>query len=129
MACCAGVRRWWDSRTGVDEMVDRRIVIIFRRNLFVRHPLPLKTTNAKSLTPQPRYVAMHTMQEDDMLNNTTQDNENQISSMNGYLDAGSSSRGGQSRRPGNKEGRSVSLIFAAVGGMLLPLLTQVGHAH
>ena len=72
---------------------------------------------------------MHTMQEDDMLNNTTQDNENQISSMNGYLDAGSSSRGGQSRRPGNKEGRSVSLIFAAVGGMLLPLLTQVGHAH
>ena len=49
--------------------------------------------------------------------------------MNGYLDAGSSSRGGQSRRPGNKEGRSVSLVFAAVAGMLLPLLTQVGHAH
>ena len=73
---------------------------------------------------------MHTMQEDDMLNNTTQDSENQSSSMmNGYLDAGSSSRGGQSRRPGNKEGRSVSLVFAAVGGMLLPLLTQVGHAH
>ena len=66
-----------------------------------------------------------------MLNNITLDSENQSSSsmMNGYLDAGSSSRGGQARRPGNKEGRSVSLVFAAVGGMLLPLLTQVGHAH
>lgn len=70
------------------------------------------------------------MQEDDMLNDTAQDNENQ--SNNGYLDVGgssSSSSRGQSRKPGNKEGRSASLVFAAVGGMLLPLLTQVGHAH
>ena len=74
---------------------------------------------------------MHTMQEDDMLNNPTQDSENQHSSMsmNGYLDAGGNSGRGQARRPGSKEGRSASLVFAAVGGMLLPLLTQVGHAH
>ena len=63
---------------------------------------------------------MHTMQEDDNSQSVAQD-ENQS---NGYLDAGSSR---QSRRP--KEGRSASLVFAAVAGMLLPLLTQVGHAH
>ena len=78
---------------------------------------------------------MHTMQEDDMINTTPLDPDSQSSmSMNGYLDAGGSSliRGGggqSSRKVGNKEGRSVSLVFAAVGGMLLPLLTQVGHAH
>lgn len=136
MAYCAGIGRWWDGRTGVDEMVDRRVIVIFRRNIFVSPPPP-KIKNSNPLTPLlllPRYVAMHTMQEDDMLNTPTQDPDNQNSSMsmsmNGYLDAGSSSRGGgQSRRPGNKEGRSASLVFAAVGGMLLPLLTQVGHAH
>lgn len=62
---------------------------------------------------------MHTMQEDDM-QSAAQDE----SQSNGYLDAGN---GRQSRRP--KEGRSARLVFAAVGGMLLPLLTQVGHAH
>ena len=62
---------------------------------------------------------MHTMQEDDTQSVAQDENQS-----NGYLDAGS---GRQSRRP--KEGRSVSLIFAAVAGMLLPLLTQVGHAH
>ena len=45
------------------------------------------------------------------------------SQMNGYLDGG----GRQSRRP--KEGRSARLVLAAVGGMLLPLITQIGHAH
>ena len=62
---------------------------------------------------------MHTMQEDD--NHMTAQEESQG---NGYLDAGSSR---QSRRP--KEGKSPKLVFAAVGGMLLPLLTQIGHAH
>lgn len=68
---------------------------------------------------------MHTMQEDDNMNMQSigQDEQNQS---NGYLDSGMSGRS-QSRRP--KEGRSASLVFAAVGGMLLPLLTQVGHAH
>ena len=142
MACCAGVGRWWDGRAGVDEMVDGRVVVIFRGNVFVSPPtLPPKTTmKYDPLTrSQPRYVAMHTMQEDDMINTTPLDPDSQSSgmmSMNGYLDAGPSSsmRGGggggpSSRKPGNKEGRSASLVFAAVGGMLLPLLTQVGHAH
>ena len=67
------------------------------------------------------------MQEDDNINTQSlAPDENQS---NGYLDGGMSGSRNQSRRPGGKEGRSASLVFAAVGGMLLPLLTQVGHAH
>ncbi len=61
---------------------------------------------------------MHTMQEED--NQSAGQDESQ---MNGYLDGGSR----QSRQP--KPGKSARLIFGAVGGMLLPLLTQIGHAH
>ena len=65
------------------------------------------------------YVAMHTMQEEDS-QTLVQD---EIPS-NGFL-------GEPSGRPakGQKEGRSPRLVMAAVGGMLLPLLTQIGHAH
>lgn len=59
---------------------------------------------------------MHTMQEED-----SQSAAQDESQMNGYLD------GRQSRQP--KPGRSAGLVFGAVGGMLLPLLTQIGHAH
>ena len=69
--------------------------------------------------PSPRYVAMHTMQEDE-----TQSGAQEESQGNGYLEAGG---GRQSRR--SKEGKSARLVLAAVGGMLLPLLTQIGHAH
>ena len=69
---------------------------------------------------------MHTMQEDDNIN--TQNLAPDENQSNGYLDPGMGSSRNQSRRPG-KEGRSASLVFAAVAGMLLPLLTQVGHAH
>lgn len=62
---------------------------------------------------------MHTMQEEDSQNATQEENQS-----NGYLEAGS---GRQSRR--RKEGRSAKLVLAAVGGMLLPLITQIGHAH
>lgn len=47
---------------------------------------------------------------------------------NGYLD-------GSGRAPhirGGQQGgarRSAKLVVAAVGGMLLPLVTQIGHAH
>ena len=61
---------------------------------------------------------MHTMQEDD-----SQIMAQEESQSNGYLDG----VGRQSRRP--KEGKSARLVLAAVGGMLLPLLTQIGHAH
>ena len=64
------------------------------------------------------YVAMHTMQEEDS-QNATQDE----SPSNGYLENG----GRPSRR--QKGGRNPRLVLAAVGGMLLPLITQIGHAH
>lgn len=71
------------------------------------------------------YVAMHTMQEED----SRQSSNNNIledTGSNGYID-GSHLR----ERPqgGAADGRSLKLVLAAVGGMLLPLITQVGHAH
>ena len=65
-----------------------------------------------------RFVAMHTMQEADTQNATPDESQG-----NGYLDGDIR----PSRRP--KEGRSARLVLAAVGGMLLPLITQIGHAH
>lgn len=63
---------------------------------------------------------MHTMQEVD----TGSATEETSGFGNGYLDAG------HRRDPHQaKEGRSSKLVFAAVAGMLLPLITQVGHAH
>lgn len=43
---------------------------------------------------------------------------------NSYLDG---SLRGQHRLA--REGRSLKLVFVAVVGMLLPLITQIGHAH
>ena len=60
---------------------------------------------------------MHTMQEDDSQNLQQEEG-------NGYLDGPS----GRSVRQ-KKQGQSPRLVLAAVGGMLLPLLTQIGHAH
>ena len=65
-----------------------------------------------------RYVAMHTMQEEDSQNGGQEE-----SPSNGYLDSG----GRPPRR--QKGGRNPRLVLAAVGGMLLPLITQIGHAH
>ena len=61
---------------------------------------------------------MHTMQENDTSGNT----ENTLG--NGYLE-GNHERG-QARQDSQKD---VKLIAAAVVGMLLPLVTQLGHAH
>ncbi|KAL8741234.1 MAG: hypothetical protein Q9190_006142 [Brigantiaea leucoxantha] len=87
------------------------------------------------------YVAMHTMQESD----TTSISDQGFG--NGYLDSGGghhlrngSTGGGEgdyesgtmynNRQTGNRpQRRSFKLVAAAVGGMLLPLITQVGHAH
>ena len=63
---------------------------------------------------------MHTMNEDDSpASSTSEDGQS-----NGYLEAG----GGRQPRKG-KESKSPRLVVAAVGGMLLPLITQIGHAH
>ena len=58
------------------------------------------------------------MQEEDSQNTGQEENQS-----NGYLESG----GRQARR--QKGGRSPRLVLAAVGGMLLPLITQIGHAH
>ena len=62
---------------------------------------------------------MHTMQDEDQSNSISEDGQS-----NGYID-GSHLR----ERPNPTDGRSLMLVFAAVGGMLLPLITQIGHAH
>ncbi|KAL8921590.1 MAG: hypothetical protein Q9172_003949 [Xanthocarpia lactea] len=68
------------------------------------------------------YVAMHTMQETDISGVV----EETAGFGNGYLDGGGGHR--RDSRQG-KEGKSLRLVVAAVGGMLLPLITQIGHAH
>ncbi len=60
---------------------------------------------------------MHTMQDEDK--ESTEESQG-----NGYLDMGN---GRQSRQA--KGGKDARLVLAAVGGMLLPLITQIGHAH
>ena len=67
-----------------------------------------------------RYVAMHTMQEDDSAHGAGYEE----SHGNGYLDVNNGRDAGR-----QKGGPSLQLVLAAVGGMLLPLLTQIGHAH
>ena len=64
-------------------------------------------------------MAMHTMQEDDEGGQYGQGDGHG----NGYVD------GGMGRETRQKEGKSLRLVLAAVAGMLLPLITQVGHAH
>ncbi|KAI4108712.1 MAG: hypothetical protein L6R37_000876 [Teloschistes peruensis] len=74
------------------------------------------------------YVAMHTMQENDLSGVGTEETMGGFG--NGYLDSGGG--GGMHRRDsrqGGKQVRSLRLLAAAVGGMLLPLITQMGHAH
>ncbi|KAI4228440.1 MAG: hypothetical protein L6R36_001631 [Xanthoria steineri] len=63
------------------------------------------------------YVAMHTMQETDISGLV----EDTMGFGNGYLEGGGGHRR-DSRQM--KEGKSLRLVAAAVGGMLLPLITQ-----
>lgn len=59
---------------------------------------------------------MHTMQDEESQNMAQEEPMG-----NGYLDSRQTRKG--------KDSKSPKLILAAVGGMLLPLLTQLGHAH
>jgi hypothetical protein len=61
---------------------------------------------------QRRYVAMHAMQEDSSHDHSTS---------NGYAEGGGSQR--------NKPKPQMKDTLAAVGGMFIPLLTQLGHHH
>lgn len=66
------------------------------------------------MTDMNRYVAMHAMQEDSHP-------EHSHSSSNGYAEINPSQR---------KQPKSTMRdTLAAVGGMLIPLLTQIGHHH
>ena len=62
---------------------------------------------------------MHAMQEDDLSHDEAH------SGSNGYLGA----MDGQALYAPQKQGPSLRLTLAAVAGMLLPLVTQVGHHH
>lgn len=66
---------------------------------------------------------------------TLQESENPSSSVtiddppsNGYLDGPPHHGRDMHHRP-PREGRSLKLVLAAIAGMLLPLITQIGHAH
>ena len=89
-------------------MVDWDAAVILWRHFSVStpiHPSPLYQILTAS-----RYVAMHAMQEDS-------GHDHPIS--NGYADGSSSQR--KQTRPQMRD------TLAAVGGMLIPLLTQIGH--
>jgi solute carrier family 39 (zinc transporter), member 9 len=60
-----------------------------------------------------RYVAMHAMQEDS--------GSHEHGTSNGYAEGGSMQR--KQPKPQMRD------TLAAVGGMLIPLLTQIGHHH
>ena len=64
-----------------------------------------------------RYVAMHTMQENSHSHNTADG-----SAGNGYADP-------YAPKAHEVEGMTMTELIATVGGMLLPLVLQAGHAH
>ena len=88
--------------------MDWDVASVFCGHIFVGIPSPVTF----HLLIQNRYVAMHAMQEDAGHDHSTS---------NGYAEGGSSQR--KQLKP------QVRDTLAAVGGMLIPLLTQVGHHH
>jgi hypothetical protein len=88
--------------------VDGDAVVIFRGDFPVGHTLP-RILNVIILTV-PRYVAMHAMQEEA---------PHEHSASNGYVESPIAQR--KQAKPRMRD------TFAAVGGMLIPILTQIGH--
>lgn len=64
---------------------------------------------------------MHTMQDGGHSHGSSTSGQNGYADTNGY-------DGYQGATP-RQEGPTLTETLAAVGGMLLPLLTQFGHAH
>lgn len=93
-------------------MVDGNVVVVFCWDVSVRFLTPF--SDVRSLLTNERYVAMHAMQED-----SPHEHSHPVS--NGYADSISSQR--QKPKPQMRD------TLAAVGGMLIPLLTQIGHHH
>lgn len=90
-------------------MVDRHVAPVLRRNVLVSEHLFLTYSHVCLLTLVSRYVAVHAMQDDG--------HSHHDEGMNGFAD--------HSQR--NTSGPQVRDTLATVGGMLLPLLTQIGH--
>lgn len=90
-------------------MVDWHVVIIFCWHFFVR---PDGKTFMSWMLTILRYVAMHAMQDDSA-------NHDHPAS-NGFTDPGLQRK---HPRPQMRD------TFAAVAGMLLPMLTQLSHSH
>ena len=84
-------------------------VTFLRRNFLVSQPS--NTAQAQTLIRHYRYVAMHSMTE-------ATSNPPEEPFVNGYIDHYSASNG--------LTKSDISLVMV---GMLLPLLTQFGHAH
>jgi hypothetical protein len=89
--------------------LDRNAITVFSGYFYVSS----NPFGSRTMLTICRYVAMHAMQED---------SSHDHSSSNGYAE----SAGGSQRRQQKPQMRDT---LAAVGGMLIPLLTQVGHHH
>jgi hypothetical protein len=87
--------------------VDWDVAAFFWGDISVGYPSP---PHAKEILIKYRYVAMHAMQEEP---------PHDHSSSNGYAE----SPGVQRKQPKAR----MRDTFAAVGGMLIPILTQIGH--
>ena len=74
---------------------------------------------------------MHTMQEDDSAGGGGGGGSSDLEDgfMNGSSEHRIDSFSGARGQPLKKNTKSVNFVMAAVGGMLLPLITQIGHAH
>ena len=93
-------------------MVDWDVAFVLGRDVSVSTYPHLHRCPTTFLTAS-RYVAMHAMQEDSSHDHSTS---------NGYADGASSQR--KQPKPQMRD------TLAAVGGMLIPLLTQIGsHSH
>jgi hypothetical protein len=100
--------------------VDGDVAFVFCWNVFVSffsHFTPLSPLRSR-VNNLCRYVAMHAMQEDASHDHFS----HSISNSNGYAEGGS----GSQRKAPKPQMRDT---LAAVGGMLIPLLTQLGHHH
>jgi hypothetical protein len=101
-------------------MVDGDAIAVFGRYISVSFPSSFahflkyrSNSRLLQIAKGNRYVAMHAMQDD-------APHEHSHPSSNGYADVSSQRK---------KEKPQMRDTLAAVGGMLIPLLTQIGHHH
>lgn len=98
--------------------MDGHATFVLRWNFFVSITFPdmMEISLLFSIANNYRYVAMHAMQEDSSADHS----HSSMNGSNGYSDSGIQRK---APKPQMRD------TLAAVGGMLLPLLTQLGHHH